>query len=157
MPSFRNARRVAHRAEEMFDLVADVERYPEFLPLCLGTSVKRPVASAPAVLIADMDVGYRTVRERFTTRVTLDRQRLKILVDYVDGPFSHLENIWTFKPEVKENLAITASRVEFFIDYELKSRMLGSLVGSMFDKAFRSFADAFVARADEVYGRRARP
>jgi coenzyme Q-binding protein COQ10 len=133
----------------MFDLVADVERYPEFVPLCQSLRVKRRLSDAGAeILIADMKVGYRAIRESFTTRVTLDRADMKILVEYVDGPFSHLENIWTFAPEDEGG----GCRVDFFIDYEFRNRMLGALMGSMFDVAFKRFADAFARRADEVYG-----
>ena len=134
----------------MFDLVADVERYPEFVPLCQSLHVRRRVtdASGVEVLTADMRVGYHAIRETFTTRVTLDRANLKILVEYIDGPFSWLENVWTFTAEGEAK----TSRVEFFIDYEFRSRMLGALMGAMFDAAFRKFADAFERRADKVYG-----
>ena len=134
----------------MFDLVADVERYPEFVPLCQSLHVRRRVTDAAGVevLTADMKVGYHAIRETFTTRVTLDRANLKILVEYVDGPFSWLENVWTFTAEEEAK----TSRVEFFIDYEFRSRMLGALMGAMFDAAFRRFADAFERRADKVYG-----
>ena len=140
----------------MFDLVADVERYPEFVPLCTGMNVLRRQRdpSGRETLIADMSVGYRAIREQFASRVTLDRANGKILVEYIDGPFSHLENIWIFKPEGEEATS-GACRVEFFIDYEFKNRMLSRLMGSMFDNAFRKFADAFLARADEVYGKAA--
>ncbi len=136
----------------MFDLVADVERYPEFVPLCQSLRIKRR-SGDPAgqeVLVADMRVGYLAIRESFTSRVTLDRAKLKITVEYVDGPFSHLENVWTFRDEAQG--AAPASRVEFFIDYSFRSRMLGALMGSMFDAAFRKFADAFEARAGRIYG-----
>ncbi len=134
----------------MFDLVADVERYPEFVPVCQSLRVKRRLndPSGAEILIADMKVGYRAIRESFTSRVTLDRANMKVLVKYVDGPFSHLENIWTFKQEDESG----ASKVDFFIDYEFKNRVLGALMGSMFDIAFRRFADAFAERADKVYG-----
>lgn len=150
MPSFRNKRRVGHSAGEMFDLVADVERYPEFVPLCESLHVRRRVASGEGVdiLVADMSVAYKMFRESFTSRVTLDRPRLSIVVEYLDGPFSRLENRWTFRP-----LDDGGSEVEFFISYEFRSRTLGLLMGAMFDAAFRRFAEAFEARADEVYGR----
>jgi coenzyme Q-binding protein COQ10 len=102
------------------------------------------------LLLADMEIGYRAIKERFTSRVTLDRPRLKVLVEYVDGPFSQMENTWTFTDEV--DTAEARSRVEFFIAYQFKSRMLGVLMGSMFDAAFKRFASAFEARADAVYG-----
>jgi coenzyme Q-binding protein COQ10 len=134
----------------MFDLVADVERYPEFVPLCQSLHVRRRVTDAAGVevLTADMKVGYHAIRETFTTRVTLDRANSKIMVEYIDGPFSWLENVWTFTAEEEAK----TSRVEFFIDYEFRSRMLGALMGAMFDAAFRRFAEAFEQRADKVYG-----
>ena len=97
-----------------------------------------------------MTVGYKLIRETFTSRVMLDKPNLKVRVEYIDGPFSRLENIWTFKDEPEGE----GSRVGFFIDYEFKSRTLGVLMGSMFDVAFRKFAGAFERRADAIYGRR---
>jgi coenzyme Q-binding protein COQ10 len=134
----------------MFDLVADVERYPEFVPLCRSLRVLRRTAepSGVEVLVADMQVGYLAIRESFTTRVTLDRENMKIHVEYIDGPFSRLDNLWTFTDEEEPG----HSRVEFYIDYEFRSRALGAVMGSMFDAAFRKFAGAFVRRADKVYG-----
>jgi coenzyme Q-binding protein COQ10 len=148
---FRDERRVRHNAEEMFDLVADVERYPDFVPLCKGLKVRsrKPEADGRETLVADMTVGYKLIRETFTSRVTLDKPHLKVVVHYVDGPFSRLENVWTFKDETEGE----GSRVGFFIDYEFRSRTLGALMGSMFDVAFRKFASAFERRADVVYRR----
>jgi coenzyme Q-binding protein COQ10 len=153
MPSFRSIRRVRHSAADMFDLVADVEAYPKFLPLCQGLRVRRRSTddAGRQVIVADMEVGYRAIRETFTSRVTLERSSLSILVEYVDGPFRHLENRWTFRDEDKET---PSCAVEFFIDYEFRSRTLGLLMGSIFDTAFRKFAEAFEKRADFVYGRR---
>lgn len=150
MPSFRNKRRVQHSAQHMFDLVADVERYPEFVPLCRDLRVRKRDATGEGVevLVADMTVAYKLVRESFRSRVTIDRPKLQILVEYLEGPFSHLENRWSFV-----STGDNACEVEFFIDYEFKSRMLGLLMGSMFDTAFRRFAVAFERRANEVYGR----
>lgn len=149
MPMFNNTRRVKHTPEQMFALVADVEKYPQFLPLCEGLTVRRrtPREGGGEVLLADMSVGYKAIRETFTSRVTLDPENLKVLVEYVDGPFRHLENRWTFKPNA------TGCEIGFFISYEFASRMLGLLMGAMFDKAFRKFAEAFERRADLVYGR----
>ncbi|MFK8251223.1 type II toxin-antitoxin system RatA family toxin [Ancylobacter terrae] len=151
MPSFRNTRRVRHSAADMFDLVADVEKYPEFVPLCASLQVKRRVASGEGIeiLVADMSVAYKVLRERFTSRVTLDRPRLSILVEYLDGPFSRLENRWGFR-----DLPEGGCEVSFFISYEFRSRTLGLVMGAMFDAAFRRFAEAFEKRADAVYGRR---
>ena len=151
MPSFREERPVRHRAEQMFDLVADVGRYPEFVPLCKALKVRSRKVDDDGreTLIAGMTVGYKLIRETFTSRVMLDKPRLKVRVEYIDGPFSHLENIWTFRDEPEGE----GSRVGFFIDYEFKSRTLGALMGSMFDVAFRKFSRAFEERADAVYGR----
>jgi coenzyme Q-binding protein COQ10 len=135
----------------MFDLVAEVERYPEFLPLCESLRVIRRSQNEEGVetLVASMSVGYKAIKESFTSRVTLDRARMRILVEYVDGPFKYLENRWTFK-EIPGGCEI-----EFFISYEFKSLTLSLLMGSVFDKAFRRFAIAFEERADAVYGRQA--
>lgn len=132
----------------MFDLVADVEAYPQFLPLCEGLRIRRRSRTDEGleILVADMTVGFKAIRETFTSRVTLDRPRLKIFVEYVDGPFSRLDNRWTFKEDG------TGCLVDFYIDYEFRSRTLGLLMGSMFDHAFRRFSEAFEQRADKVYG-----
>ena len=134
----------------MFDLVADVERYPEFVPLCKALKVRQRIQEPESVevVIADMTVSYKLVRETFTSRVTLDRPNLQILVEYLEGPFSHLENRWTFHP-----LSERTCEIEFFISYEFRSRMLGLLMGAMFDVAFRRFAVAFEQRADRIYRR----
>ena len=147
MPMFNNTRRVRHSPEQMFALVADVEKYPQFLPLCEALTVRRrtPREGGGEVLLANMSIGYKAISETFTSRVTLDPVNLKILVEYVDGPFRYLENRWTFKPH--EN----GCEIDFFISYEFASRMLGLLMGAMFDKAFRKFAEAFERRADLVY------
>jgi coenzyme Q-binding protein COQ10 len=149
MPQFTTTRRVRHSAANMFDLVADIERYPEFVPLCSSLKVRRRIEEPEGVeiLVADMTVSYKLIHESFVSRVTLDRPSLQILVEYLEGPFSHLENRWTFHPKGERTCEI-----EFFISYEFKSRMLGMLMGSMFDLAFRRFAAAFEQRADRIYG-----
>ena len=149
MPSFRVTRRVRHSAEQMYDLVADVERYPEFLPLCESLRVirRQDKPEGGQVLVAEMGVGYKAIRERFTTRVSLDPDARKIVAEYIDGPFRHLENRWTFK-----DADGGGCDVDFFITYEFKSRTLGLLMGSMFDRAFRKFTDAFEGRAARIYG-----
>ncbi len=135
----------------MFDLVADVEQYPQFLPLCTGLKIKRRQTDANGreVLIAEMQIGYKAIKERFTSRVTLDRVNLKILVEYVDGPFRKMENVWSFAPTDAEGQGCI---VGFDITYEFASRTLGILMGSMFDIAFRKFSAAFEERANLVYG-----
>jgi coenzyme Q-binding protein COQ10 len=150
MPQFSTKRRVRHAATEMFDLVADVERYPEFVPLCRALRVKTRTQKDDGVevLVADMTVAYKLVHETFTSRVTLDRPKLEILVEYLSGPFSHLQNRWIFRPVDEQTCD-----VEFFIEYEFRSRVLAALMGAMFDAAFRRFAEAFEKRADEIYGK----
>jgi len=149
MPQFSTKRRVRHAATDMFDLVADVEKYPQFVPLCSGLTVKSHAEKdGKTVLVADMTVAYKIIRETFTSRVTLDQQGLKILVEYLNGPFKRMQNRWTFYP-----VEAKVSDVEFFIDYEFRSRTLAVLMGAMFDAAFRRFAVAFEQRADEIYGR----
>ncbi|WP_061936163.1 type II toxin-antitoxin system RatA family toxin [Aureimonas sp. AU22] len=146
MPKFENARVVRHTPDEMFDLVADVERYPEFLPLCQSLVVRsRREKDGKTLLIADMTVAYKMIRETFTSQVLLKPAERQIDVKYVDGPFRYLENRWTFAPHPD------GCEVRFFIDYEFKSRTLGLLMGSMFDYAFRRFATAFEERAEKVY------
>jgi coenzyme Q-binding protein COQ10 len=151
MPRFSNKRRVLHTADQMFDLVADVERYPEFVPLCHALKVRQRNAKPDGleVIVADMTVSFKLVKETFTSRVTLDRAGRKIHVEYVNGPFSALENRWTFEP--KEG---NACDVTFFIAYEFKSRMLAMLMGTMFDTAFARLSAAFEKRADAIYGRK---
>ncbi len=150
MPSFETTRRVHHSAAQMFDLVADVETYPQFLPLCKALRVKsRSEEHEVLTLVADMEVGFKAVRETFTSRIACERPALKIVVNYIDGPFRQLENVWNFS----DRDAGRACQIDFHIAYEFKSRMLGLLMGSMFDQAFRRFAEAFEHRADEVYGR----
>jgi coenzyme Q-binding protein COQ10 len=148
MPQFSTTRRVSHAAAEMFDLVADVERYPEFVPLCRSLKVlqrsRKPDGSE--VVVADMTVAYKLISERFTSRVTLERPKLGISVEYLNGPFRRLENRWSFR-----DVGDHSCDVEFFISYEFKSRTLALLMGSMFDLAFRRFAAAFERRADLVY------
>jgi coenzyme Q-binding protein COQ10 len=150
MPNFTTTRHVRHGAGNMFDLVADVEKYPQFVPLCHALTVRKRSEGegGTQVLIADMTVAYKLLRETFTSRVTLDRPKLQILVNYLNGPFRRMENRWAFVPKGDHD-----SDVEFAIDYEFKSRTLGLLMGAMFDAAFRRFSAAFEARADVVYGR----
>jgi coenzyme Q-binding protein COQ10 len=151
MPQFSNKRRVAHTADQMFNLVADVERYPEFVPLCQALKVRQrtPRPDGTEVIVADMTVSFKLVKETFTSRVTLDRAGSKILVEYVSGPFSSLENRWSFEPK-----GDCGSEVTFFIAYEFKSRMLAILMGTVFDTAFARLSAAFEKRADVIYGKK---
>jgi coenzyme Q-binding protein COQ10 len=149
MPSFSSSHKVNHKADDMFRLVADVEQYPKFVPLCQALQVRgrKELPDGRTVLVADMTVAYKMFKETFTSRVELRPESKTILVEYLDGPFKHLENKWTFK-DVDDG----RSTVGFYINYEFRSRALGSLMGAMFDKAFRKFSNAFETRADQVYG-----
>ena len=147
MPQFTTERQVAHSADEMFALVADVERYPEFVPLCERLIVRtRQRDGERETLVADMTVGYKAIRETFTTRVLLDRPGLTIDAQYLEGPFRNLDSRWTFVPEGPHTCLVL-----FSIDYEFKSRVLGAVMGAAFDGMFRKLAGAFEARADAVY------
>ncbi len=147
MPHFETRRLVKHSPDRMYALVADVEKYPEFLPLCEGLTVRsRKERDGKSLLVADMTVGYKAIRETFTTQVLLKPEEHAIDVKYLDGPFKYLDNKWRFEPAPDGGCS-----VYFFIDYEFKSRLLGAVMGSMFDRAFRMFAEAFEARADRIY------
>jgi coenzyme Q-binding protein COQ10 len=149
MPRFSTIRRVKHSAADMFALVADVERYPQFVPLCRSLAVRKRTTDGEGrdVIVCDMTVAYKLVRETFTSRVTLDRPKLEILVEYLEGPFQRMDNRWSFRA-----IGESSCEVEFFIAYEFRSRTLGLLMGGIFDAAFRRFASAFERRADQVYG-----
>ena len=149
MPQFETRHRVAHSAEAMFDLVADVEAYPQFVPLCERLVVRaRRQEGEKQILVADMTIGYKVIRETFSSQVTLDHPALMIRADYLDGPFRFMENLWTFVPAGEGQ-----SDIGFHITYEFKSRALALVMGTMFDRVFRTFSDAFEKRADVIYGK----
>lgn len=149
MPRISTKMIVAHRPDQMFDLVADVEKYPEFVPMCEALIIRQKREKDDKVLlIADMTAGYKLIRETFTSQVLLDRNQGIIDVKYIDGPFKHLENRWTFSPQESGE----GCDVDFYMDYEFKNRMLTILVGSVFDMAFQKMTSAFEKRADEIYG-----
>ncbi len=145
MPRFETIRRVQHAPQVMFDLVADVERYPEFVPMCRALCIRRrSEARGVVLLVADMSIGYKMIRETFTTRVELDQAGAAIVASYVDGPFKHLENRWKFLPDA------AGCAIHFFIDYEFRSRTFQMLAGAVFEQVFRKMAEAFEARADQL-------
>jgi coenzyme Q-binding protein COQ10 len=149
MPQFETKRHIRHSPEKMFALVADIEKYPEFVPLCTALAIRsRREKEGRTLLVADMSVGYKAIRESFTTQVFLKPDEHLIDVQYIDGPFKYLQNHWRFDP-----VPDGGTEVHFFIDYEFKSRILSAVMGSMFDRAFRMFSDAFEKRADQIYGR----
>lgn len=152
MPRYDNVRTVPYSAEEMFALVADVDKYPLFVPLCESLVVhsREQADDGTGLITATMGIGYKAIRETFTTSVTLDPAARKIVVRHKNGPFRRLENIWHFTP-----IGGAASEVRFAIDYEFSSPLLAVIMGAVFDTAFRKFAQAFEDRAGTVYGSRA--
>jgi len=147
LPEFSKIHPVPFSAQQMFDLVADVEKYPQFVPLCESLAIRsRQEKDGREILVAEMGVGYRSIRQRFTTQVVLNPAKLRIDVQYLDGPFRRLDNNWRFEPTGETNC-----NVHFHIDYEFASRSLGLLMGSMFDFAFRRFTTAFEERARMIY------
>lgn len=150
MPTFETVRRVPFTPAQMYALVADVERYPQFLPLCEDLTVlsRSAAPNGDPVIAARMGIGYKAIKESFTTRVTLRPSEPAVDVSYLDGPFHHLENRWRFLSADDG----TSCDVTFWIDYQFKSPMLGLLMGAVFDKAFRKFTESFEQRARTIYG-----
>ena len=143
MPGIREQRDLPYSAEQMFDLVADVARYKEFLPWVMATRIR---ANSDTEMTADMVVGFKSFRESFTSRVIKDRPR-ELEVIYVDGPLRDLDNVWRFEP-----LPNGGCRVDFAVDFAFKSRMFEALAGQYFDRAFRKMVAAFETRAEALYG-----
>ena len=142
MPIHREQRLLPYTAEQLFDLVADVERYPEFLPWCIAARVRE---RQPDLIVADLVIGFRVFRERFTSRVVLDRPS-GIDVTYAEGPFRYLKNEWRFEPVPGGCL------VSFFVDFEFKSRVLQKVIEVLFGEAVRRMVAAFETRARALYG-----
>ncbi len=145
MPSHREMRRLPWSAAEMFDLVADIGRYPEFLPWVQAMRLRPRDGN---VQVADMVVGFRMIRERFTSRVVFDRPG-HIHVDYLDGPMKHLFNDWRFAATDDGGCAI-----DFAVDFEFRNRAFERLAGLVFHQAFERMVAAFVTRAEALYGPR---
>jgi len=143
MPTHAERRRLPYTQQQLFDLVADVERYPEFLPWCVGARVRE---RKPNVIVADLLIGYRMVRERFTSRIVLDPPG-RIDVSYSEGPFRYLDNHWLFEPEPDGGCTL-----DFFVDFEFRSRMLQKIIELLFNEAVRRMVSAFEGRARRLYG-----
>jgi len=142
MPTHAEQRFVPYRPDQMFDLVADVARYPEFLPWCVGARIRE---RRETDLVADLVIGFKIFRERFTSFVTLERPDL-IHVRYAEGPFRYLNNHWKFAP------AEGGCRIDFHVDFEFRSRLLQGAIGLVFNEAVRVMVGAFERRARKVYG-----
>jgi len=131
------------RPDQLFDLVADVKRYPEFLPWCVGARIR---SSGKALIVADLMIGYKMVRERFTSKVTLNPEAGRIDVEYADGPFKYLDNYWIFREHPDGCL------VDFHVDFEFRSAMLQKIIATLFNEAVRRMVAAFEERAHALYG-----
>jgi len=143
MPHHHERRVLPHSAEQMYDLVADVGRYPEFLPWVSAIRIRK---NDEAEMLADMIVGFKALRETFSSRV-IKTPKSAITVDYLDGPMKHLHNAWIFEP-----LAGGGSIVDFTVDFSFRNRVFEALAGQFFDSALRKMTTAFIDRADALYG-----
>jgi len=143
MPVHSEKKVLPYTPEQMFRLVADVERYPEFLPWCVAARIRRRDG---AVIWADLVIGFKMLRERFTSRVELNEPDGRIEVSYAEGPFKHLVNRWAFEP------AEGGCRIDFFLDFEFRSRVLQQMMGVFFGEAVRRMVLAFETRARQLYG-----
>lgn len=142
MPTHAEKRTLTYTPDQMFALVADVGKYPEFLPWCAGARV---LTRTETELTANLTIGFGPFRESFTSRVTLDRPS-RVTVKYENGPFRYLNNQWSFEPDPR------GCRVNFFVDFEFRSRLLQAAIGVVFNEAVRRMVNAFLKRAQDVYG-----
>jgi len=143
MATHAERRKLPYTAEQLFDLVADVERYPEFLPWCVGARIRERKENT---IVADLLIGFRMIRERFTSKVVLDRPR-RIDVAYSEGPFKYLDNHWIFIPQEDGGCVI-----DFHVDFEFRSRLLQKVIEVLFNEAIRRMVSAFEGRARALYG-----
>ena len=143
MPTHAEQRVLPYSQEQMFALVADVEHYPEFLPWCVASRIRRREGE---VFFADLVIGFKMVRERFTSKVTLARPD-RVDVTYTEGPFHHLNNHWVFKP-----LPDGGTEIDFYVDFEFRSKLLQTLIGALFNEAVKMMVSAFEKRAKQLYG-----
>ena len=146
MPTHDERRVIGHSPQQLYDLVADVERYPEFLPWCIAARVRRRESD---LIVADLVIGFKMIRERFTSRVRLNPANRRIDVAYVEGPFKYLDNHWVFEEHPEGCL------IDFYVDFEFRSRLLQKMMQTLFHEAVRRMVAAFEARAHDLYGTRA--
>ena len=148
MPTHAEKRVLPYTPSQMYDLVADIEKYPEFLPWCLAARIRKRDGN---VVYADLIIGFKMIRERFTSRVTLSPPD-RIDVSYTEGPFSYLNNHWIFITTEDGGCLI-----DFYVDFEFRSKMLQKIIGVLFNEAVRRMVAAFESRADQLYGDKKRP
>ncbi len=144
MPTHAERKTLPYRPEQLFDLVADVEKYPEFLPWCIGARIRRREENA---FFADLIIGFKLVRERYTSKVILNRPEGRIDVLYTEGPFKRLNNHWIFAPN--ENGGTT---IDFYVDFEFRSKILQAVIGTLFNEAVKLMVAAFEKRAHHIFG-----
>jgi coenzyme Q-binding protein COQ10 len=148
MPTHAETRVLPYEPKQLFDLVADVGRYPEFLPWCVAARVRKHENEGRRI-VADLVIGFKMVRERFTSRVDLypdDPEAPRIHVEYVEGPFRYLNNTWKFLDHPEGCL------IDFYVDFEFRSRVLQKMIQPLFNEAVRRMVTAFETRARELYG-----
>ena len=143
MPTHAEKRVLPYTPRQLFDLVADIEKYPEFLPWCIAARIRERDGNR---LVADMVIGFKMFRERFTSQVTLDRDRGRIDVAYAEGPFKYLTNHWVFEEHPRGCV------IDFYVDFEFHSRLLQKLIEALFHEAVRRMVRAFETRAGALYG-----
>lgn len=150
MPTHAEKRVMPYSADQMYALIADVARYPEFLPWCSAARIRavRPLPDGSGeVMDADLVISFKVYREKFGSRVTLRPEARTIEVEYLDGPFKYLRNTWKFVP-----LGETRCEVDFYVDFEFRSAILSKLIGFVFNEAMQRIVRAFEARAAALYG-----
>jgi len=143
MPTHGEKRVLGYSPKQLFDLVADIERYPEFLPWCLKARIRRRDGN---IVIADLVIGFKMFRERFTSRVALQPERQRIDVTYTEGPFRYLNNHWVFEGHPQ------GCAIDFYVDFEFHSRLLQKAIQPLFSEAVRRMVAAFEGRARTLYG-----
>lgn len=143
MTQHSEKRVITHSPEQLFDLVADVRLYPEFLPWCLAARIREETDEK---LVADLIIGFQVFKERFTSHVRLDRQAMEIHVEYAEGPFKYLKNTWKFNPHPD------GCEIDFYVDFEFNSRILQTVIESLFTEAVKKMVRAFEQRAHHLYG-----
>jgi len=144
MPTHAEKRPLPYTPDQLFDLVADVERYPEFLPWCVGARIRKRDGD---MFFADLVIGFKMIRERYTSKVVLDRAAMRIDVTYTEGPFQYLNNHWSFVAN-----ADGTTTIDFFVDFEFKSKILQKVIGSLFNEAVKLMVGAFEKRAGQLHG-----
>lgn len=143
MPTNAEKRILPYRPDQLYALVAGIEHYPKFLPWCIGARIRE---RSENVVVADLIIGFKMFRERFTSRVTLDPDARRIDVEYTDGPFKYLKNHWIFLAHP------TGCEIDFYVDFEFRSRLLQKTIALLFNEAVKRMVGAFEARARQLYG-----